>query len=309
MTVSNDRTTGTRDGHSPTRGASARHVRRRGPSPVWLAVSLCGLVVALSSPAMRAQDSGVDARRSRFDTLLDLNVRDGFVYYGAVKAEHATLDSYIASLESVRLDTASPQEQVAFWLNGYNAIVLQTVVQHYPIQARTNAYPAGSIRQIPGAFERAPHRLAGRTVTLDEIETTILPTFHDPRVFFALGRGAISSGRLRSEAFSPDHLDQQLAEVSAECATRLQCVQVDAAQNVMRINSIFSWRRDQFAEAYADRAANGFSGRSPVERAVLAFIDPRMLPGEREFLTRNTFKMEYLPFDWRLNDLSNRPGR
>ena len=63
---------------------------------------------------------------------------------------------------------------MAFWLNAYNALVLKTVVDHYPIPQRSSEYPARSIRQIPGAFERTAHRVAGRTVTLDQIEQTIL---------------------------------------------------------------------------------------------------------------------------------------
>lgn len=267
------------------------------------------LAMVLLGGGTRAQDGATPARQDRFDEILDLNVRDGFVYYRALTADHGRLDAYVASLAATRLDSLSPQEQVAFWINAYNAVVLQTVVRHYPIQTRTKDYPPGSIRQIPGAFEREAHRLAGRTLTLDQIEQTVLPTFHDPRLFFALGRGAVSSGRLRSEAYAADRLEQQLAEDAAECASRSQCVQIDAPQDVMKVSSIFSWRRDQFVEAYADKARTGFSGRSPVERAVLAFIDPKMLTAEQDLLKKNTFRVEYIPFDWSLNDLTGRGGR
>ncbi len=274
---------------------------------VRAAALAAGLLLAPVIP--HAQDASIETRRQTLDQLLDLNVRDGFVYYRALKSEHARLDGFVASLATASLDTASPQEQVAFWLNAYNAIVLKTVVDHYPIPTRTRDFPPGSIRQIPGAFERATYRVAGRTLTLDQLEQTVLPTFHDPRLFFALGRGAVGSGRLRSEAYAPEKLDQQLAETAAECASRSQCVQVDSGANVMRVSSVFSWRRDQFVAAYADRAGVGFAERSPIERAVLAFIDPRMLSGEREFLNRNQFRLEYLPFDWSLNDLTGRGDR
>ena len=286
-------------------GQAPRATWRVHASSVGLSLAL--LLVTLFGWPTHAQVSESAGRR--FDETLDVYVRDGYADYRALKASRAGLDSYVSSLASVSLDTASPQEQVAFWLNAYNAVVLQTVVDHYPVQRRSNEYPANSVRQIPGAFETRPHRLAGRTVTLDQVELTTLPSFHDPRLFFALGRGAVGSGRLRSEAYSPDQLDRQLVEVSAECANRLQCVQVDSAQNVMRVSSIFSWRREQFVAGYAERASVGFSSRSPVERAVLAFIDPKMLSGEREFLTKNSFKMEYLPFDWSLNDLAARNAR
>jgi len=267
------------------------------------------LALALLGGIPSAQDSGADSRQQRFDEILDANVRDGYVYYRALKSERGRLDGYVASLANVQLDAASPQEQVTFWLNGYNALVLRTVIDHYPIQQRSREYPANSIRQIPGAFEKNTYRLAGKTVTLDQIEQTVLPAFHDPRVFFALGRGAVGSGRLRSEAYTPAKLEQQLAEDTSECASRSQCIQIDAAQNVMRVSSIFSWRRDQFIEAYADKARTGFANRSPVERAVIAFVDPRMLNAEQDFLKQNTFKVEYMPFDWSLNDLTGRGGR
>jgi hypothetical protein len=267
------------------------------------------IVAGLSLITVRAQDAGEVSRRQRYDEVLDTYVRDGLVYYRALKADRAKLDAYVASLASTSLETASPQEQVAFWINGYNAAVLKTVVDHYPIAQRSREYPAGSIRQIPGAFERETHRLAGRTLTLDQIEQTVLPTFHDPRVFLALGRGAVGGGRLRSEAYTPDRLEQQLAEAASECASRAQCVQVDSSANALRVSSIFSWRRQEFTDAYAEKATNTFEGRSPIERAVLAFIEPRMLNAERDFLKKNAFKMEYLPFDWSLNDLTGRGGR
>lgn len=280
-----------------------RRARRRFAATV----AACA-AVALLGVESQAQDPAIDAQRRRLDEVLDLNVRDGYVYYRALKSDHGRLDAFVASLASASLDTASPQEHAAFWLNAYNALVLKTIVDNYPAPQRSREYPAGSIRQVPGAFEKLTHRIAGRTLTLDQIEQTVLPGFHDPRLFFALGRGAVGSGRLRSEAYVPDRLEQQLAENAAECASRAQCVQVDSSANVMRVSSIFSWRREEFAAAYADKATIGFADRSPIERAILAFIDPRMLSAEREFLNRNAFKMEYLPFDWSLNDLTGRGG-
>jgi hypothetical protein len=265
-------------------------------------------VLVVGSAAPRAQDSEA-ARRQVYDQILDLNVRDGFVYYRALRAERGRLDSYVASLGSPSIESASREEQIAFWLNAYNAIVLKTVVDHYPIVRRTQEYPALSIRQIPGAFDRTPHRVAGKSLTLDQIEQTVLPPFHDPRVFLALGRGAVGSGRLRSEAYTGADLERQLGEISKECASRSTCIQIEQARNTMAVSSVFSWRRNEFAEAWGDKAAPLYASRSPIERAVISFIAPHMLNAERDFLAKNEFKVEYLPFDWSLNDLSGRGGR
>ncbi len=143
-------------------------------------------------------------------------------------------------------------------------------------------------------------------MTLDQIEQTVLPTFHDPRVYLALGRGAVGGGRLRSEAYDAPRLETQLAEAATECMTRAQCVDIDRPGNKVKVSSIFSWREADFVAAYAGNAAALFSTRSPVERAVLAFASPGLLAAEREFLEKNMFKLEYLPFDWSLNDLTGR---
>ena len=263
-----------------------------------------GLVV---SPA--AQESNGAARARTLDSLLDLYVRNGEVYYRAIKSERARLDSYIAQLANASVDKEPRDEQLAFWLNAYDALVLRTIADHYPIVGKSGDYPAKSIRQIPGAFERLTHRVAGRTLTLDQIEQTILSGFHDPRVYFAIGRGAVGSGRLRSEAFTAARLEEQLADVAAECVTRAQCVAIDRGTGRIAISPIFSWREKEFAAAYADKAPAAFSARSPIERAAIAFVMPQLLATEKEFLVKNVFQVTYSKFDWTLNDLSGRGGR
>jgi hypothetical protein len=271
----------------------------------WACVVAVLALRAISSP--RAQES--DPKLTGIDFILDTYVRDGDVYYRALKSDRARVDTYVASLAAAPVGQQPRDAQLAFWLNAYNAIVLRTVIDHYPIQGRSADYPAKSIRQIPGAFERLPHRVAGKTLTLDQIEQTVLPEFHDPRVYFALGRGAIGSGRLRSEPFAGAKLEAQLTETANECITRAQCVHISREGNKVEVNAIFSWREKEFAAAYAAGAVSSFADRSPIERAVLAFVSPRLLTTEREFLAANTFQVVYKPFDWTLNDLTGRGGR
>jgi hypothetical protein len=274
------------------------------------AAVVAGAVLSLAMATVAAQDAAsIDARRRNLDQVLDLNVRDGFVYYRALKQNRRQLDAFVNGLGSASIGSESRNDQLAFWLNAYNALVLQTVIDHYPIPRRSQDYPAGSIRQIPGAFEKLPHRVDGRSLTLDQIEQTVLAGFRDPRVYFALGRGAVGGGRLRSEAFSGATLERQLSEVASECVSRAQCVAIDRAVGKMMISPIFSWREKDFSTAFADKAPAAFSARSPIERAVLAFVEPRLLTTERDFLAKNEFKVEFAVFDWSLNDLTGRGGQ
>jgi hypothetical protein len=266
--------------------------------------------VALVAAALAVSGVGAQDNPARLlDETLDLYVRDGLVYYRALKSDRSRLDRYVNGIASADVAGRPRDEQIAFWINAYNAIALKTVIDNYPIALRSKEYPARSIRQVPGAFERNPHRVAGKSVTLDQIEQTVLADFGDPRVFLALGRGAIGSGRLRSEAFSASALERQLAEVASECTTRSQCVDINKQANEVRVSSIFSWRQKEFSAAYADKSDTLFASRSPIERAVLALVSPRLLTTEREFLEPNQFKVVYIPFDWSLNDLTGRGGR
>lgn len=241
-----------------------------------------------------------------FDQILDVNVRDGLVYYRALKSERGRLDRYVASLNvpSATYESWSREAQIALWLNAYNAIVLQTVINHYPIKGKAGTYPASSIRQIPGAFDQAKHRVAGRSVTLDEIEKTIISSFKDPRLYLALGRGAVGSGRLRSEAYTADRLKEQLEAVHADFMSQQELLKIDRVAGTVSVTPILSWREADFVAEYEGKADDRFKQRSPVERAILGFIGPRLLSLEQEFVEKNEFKVVFHPFDWRLNDLT-----
>jgi hypothetical protein len=274
-----------------------------------LAISIALAMVCAAAPSLAQQDPAGAARRKTFDEFLDLYVRDGYVYYRALRSERSRFDMYVNSLGDVEVGSLPRDDQLAFWLNAYNALVLRTVIDHYPIQGRSPDYPPKSIRQIPGAFERLTHRVAGRTLTLDQIEQTVLPSFHDPRVYLALGRGSVGGGRLRSEAFSPERLEAQLTEVANECAGRSECIQIDRQNNRVVVSAIFSWREQEFAAAYGGSAPAAVANRSPIERAVLGLVEPKLLTTEREFLEKNQFQVSYKRFDWLLNDLTGRGGR
>jgi hypothetical protein len=256
------------------------------------------LTTALTVAQQFTPAPGAELLHRPLDQILDTNVRDGLVYYRALKSDRGRLDRYIASLNvtSAVYQGWSKAQQMAFWVNAYNAFVLKTVIDNYPLR--------GTIRQLPGAFDKTSFRAAGRTVTLDQIEKAILPEFKEPRLFLALGRGAVGSGRLRSEAYTADRLDKQLADIQAEFVTNRYLYRFDRLANEMSITPILSWREADFVAAY-DKADRIFARRSAIERAILAFITPHLLPMEKEQVKQNQFKIVFHEMDWRLNDLTS----
>ena len=271
-------------------------------------VLLCSLATPVLNAAAFAEASaprqqftpapGAELLHRPLDQILDVNVRDGLVYYRALKGERGRLDRYVASLNvtPATYQGWSKAQQMAFWVNAYNAFVLQTVINHYPMR--------GTIAQIPGAFDRVALRAAGRTVSLNQIERTILPEFKEPRLYLALGRGAVGSGRLRSEAYTGERLDKQLADIQREFVNDRHMYRLDRLTNTISVTPIVSWREAEFVAAYADTADKVYAQRSPLERAIIAFITPQLLPSEREFVKKNEFKLAFLEMDWRLNDLT-----
>jgi hypothetical protein len=264
------------------------------------------LALALSQPSPPA---AVDALHRPFDEILDVYVRDGLVYFFALKQERSKFDRYVASLGDIGADTLKSwprEQQMAYWINAYNAFVLRTAIDAYPIRGKASEYPANSIRQIPGAFERHQFRAGGRMLTLDAIEKDVIGEFGDARALLALTRGAMGGPRLKSEAFTADRLDSQLETMAGELVSSRDLVFVDIPNERLSVNPLFSWREDVFTRSLAGRAPAIYASRSPLERAVLSLIDPLLVPSEAAFLRKNTFAMVFSPFDWKLNDLTGR---
>src|SRR5262245_33823310 len=111
-------------------------MRRALPSIVAIGMLVVAVPLAQEAPA------NVDALHRPLDEILDLYVRDGFVYYNALRIERGRLDRYIASLDGPAAQAqakGSPAQQKAFWINAYNALVLRTVIDHFPIRGKSSA--------------------------------------------------------------------------------------------------------------------------------------------------------------------------
>lgn len=262
-----------------------------------------GVVVTVCLGGARPLQAQTDPY-TPMERLLDVYVRDGLVYYAALKAERANLDRFVTSLDQAAwVATASTPDQKAFWINAYNALVLRTVINAYPINGRAPEYPAVSIAQVPGAFDTVRHRVAGRLLTLQEMELSVIAGFGDARMLLALGRGTLGSGRLRSEPYRGAVLDAQLNDAVKEFVTRADAFRINRTTGSVEVTPFFSWREQEFAAGFGS-GGEMWQNRSPLERALMTMSYPHLFPSEREFLALNTFTMTFGRYDWRLNDLT-----
>lgn len=172
----------------------------------------------------------------------------GEVDYAAVKSNRAPLDSYLRSLAEVSPDShpdrfASRAEQLAYWLNAYNALVTRGIV---------DAYPTRSVRQLGpvfGFFRRADHTLGGRRLSLDTVEHQIIrKRYRDPRIHFAIVCASVSCPRLAREAFTGAQLDAQLDRLVRDSLGEARMVTLDVAAKTLRLSSLFKWYAADFGD-------------------------------------------------------------
>jgi hypothetical protein len=227
------------------------------------------------------------ARASSFDSsgwddLLRAYVVEGHVDYEGLMGERERLRDYLA--EVARADTSGwpRSEQMAFWINAYNAVMVEAVLAHWPLES---VLDIGRVLGIPTwAVFRAEHLVAGTRLSLNDIEHGILrERFRDPRLHAALVCASISCPVLASRAYRADRLDAQLDFA-------MEGFLEDPGRNRLtgqppRLSRIFKWYGDDF------RAASG---------TVWAYVRENVSPGVRSVLPP-TAEVEFLPYDWGLN--------
>ena len=130
------------------------------------ALALLIVTVSTGGVAQDAPPSTLDPLHRPFDQLLDIYVRDGFVYYNALqdRARRARSLRGVARRcrRRRRKPKGTPDQQRAFWINAYNALVLRTIVDNFPIRGKS---PRVSARQHPADPRRlrAAHAPRGGT--------------------------------------------------------------------------------------------------------------------------------------------------
>ncbi len=235
----------------------------------------------------------------------------GMVNYRSLKADSGDLDAFAASLARVRpeqFESWTEPQKVAFWINAYNALTLEAIVRNYPIQSslvRSLVYPKNSIRQIPGVWDELRFAVVGREMTLDEIEhATLRAKFNEPRIHVALVCAAMSCPPLRRAPYTGEQLDRQLDEQARIFLGGPHGLRINRNEGKVYLSSVFKWFAEDFVKTYA--TSEKFAGKSDTERAVLNFVSRYVSEADRDFLVSGRYQIEYLGYDWSLNEQKTR---
>ncbi len=216
-----------------------------------------------------------------FDSVLSRHLHAGRVDYGALARERGTLERFLSASRSARPATWSREDQMAFWVNVYNARVLDGVIRRPGLES---VLDAGRTLGVPTlAFFREKAMSGGRELSLNDIEHEILRKgFHDPRVHFVLNCASVSCPTLPARALSGAAIDSVLdAAASAFLLDRTKN-QIDA-DSELRLSSIFKWYRADFEKAAG---------------SLQAFIQQHW---KGSSVIRADAPIRFLDYDWSLN--------
>jgi hypothetical protein len=248
-----------------------------------------------------AAQSGQGLELPVYAQVLSTYVDDqGLVDYVQLQQNRQGLDQYlqaIANFSPAAYDQLSEPEQIAFWLNAYNAITLKSIIDQTPLKA--------SIKDIPGVWKWRKHPVAGQSLTLDRIEHEILrQRFNEPRIHAALVCAANSCPPLRQEPYDGDRLEEQLQDQTQRFLNHPQGFRLDQANQKVYLSSIFQWFGQDWQKSFQPQ--QGFQGNDP-EKAVLNFIGNYLPPQEQAFLQNGEYQIQYFDYDWSLNQPSTKP--
>jgi len=238
-----------------------------------------------------------------FTRVLERVVQIPRVDYALLKEERAGLDRYVDALSATDpgvLDAASREEQLAFWINAYNACMLRLVVDHYPIEAggvglfgavrnRVAGYPDNSVWQIRDVFSRAHCPVAGRDRSQDEIEHEIIrPRFQEPRIHFAVNCAALSCPVLWPDAYTADALDDQLDRAVRHLIRNPDHFLLEGrSPATLTLNKVLDWYAEDF---------NGHEG-------LKTFFADYLQGSARERVLAPATRVLFFEYDWTLNDV------
>jgi uncharacterized protein DUF547 len=254
----------------------------RGGHSVLLAGALALLCGCQNEPAGLARRVSVAAGidHAAWDRLLKTYVDErGLVDYGALKAASAdrrALAEYLERLAAPAEPPAQGADLAASLVNGYNATVVAWILDHYP---------TGSIRAMKDSFTAPRHRFGGRPVSLDAIEHQTLRPRVGFRVHAALVCAARSCPPLARQAYTPADLEEQLDLAMQRWLSRSDLNRFEPASGRVRLSLIFKWFAPDF-----DRAGG------------VAAVLRRYGPPDVQQAARGPLRIEYLPYDWSLND-------
>ncbi len=204
------------------------------------------------------------------DSFLKKYVDNGLVNYDVINNNTGELNNLVEAIADFPLSKADKNTQLAFYLNTYNILAIKNVINNYPL---------ASPLDIDGFFDKLTHTVAGKDLTLNQIENDIIrPVFNDARIHFALVCVAKGCPKLAADAFTTDNVQQQLEKLTVNAMNDPQFIRVKG--NTVLASEIFKWYAVDFGDTKA---------------SILKYID------KYNNIDLSGYSLDYYRYDWQLN--------
>jgi len=137
------------------------------------------------------------------------------------------------------------EEQLAYYLNAYNAMVFEGVLRRGPEEESVWSGLVSGLK----FFGMMKVKVGGEKMSLKTLEDEyIREQFQDPRVHAALNCASIGCPRLRRTAFEPETLEQDLNSAMQAFVSVDLHVQIDRERKSVILSKIFDWFEDDFLD-------------------------------------------------------------
>lgn len=175
------------------------------------------LLLTLSSVSCFGQksfskSSATAPDHDQWDELLKKYVsKAGVVNYKGFIKDSVELNKYLKLLSDNAPDRKkwSDEEQIAYWINAYNAFTVQLIIRHYPLKSIKEI--GGKIPFVNSTWDVKFINIGGTVMDLNNVEHGILrKEFKEPRIHYAVNCASVSCPILRNEAYTAAKLNSQL---------------------------------------------------------------------------------------------------
>ncbi len=170
----------------------------------------------------------------------------------------------------------APDERKAFYINAYNVIAIETLLDH----------PGKKIIDIDGAFKTIPHKVGGETLTLDGIENKLREA-RDARIHFAIVCASKSCPPLAGKAYRAEGLSAALDRQGRSFVNDPSKNRIDKAKGPIALSMIFNWNRKEFER-----------DGGTLLKAVARFVND---PATASSIALSATEPTFLEYDWSPN--------
>ena len=245
------------------------------------------------------------------EVLKDFVDEKGMVDYQTLRRQRLKLKALLWEFDNLNPNEYrkwTKENKIAFWLNAYNIQMLRIITDNYPIQSSRilRLYPGwgpNSILHIKGIWSDYKFLVMDEEFTLSQIDKLFFrKEFNDPRIFFAVSKGSLSSPPLRNEPYYGHRLNNQLDDQVKRFLSSPLALQIDAEKQRVYLSSLFqssSYGKEFISKFAIDKK---FKDHEPATRAVLNFITNYVSKDIVSFLEVGNYSVKYMKYDWTIND-------